>query len=57
MEKFDELYFQYSDRIYSYIFLMVGEKETAEDLNAGNIRKNVSQPRPIRGDSKFSTCS
>lgn len=57
MEKFDELYFQYSDRIYSYIFLMVGEKETAEDLTQETFVKMYRNLDQFEGDSKFSTCS
>lgn len=55
MEKFDELYFEYSDRIYSYIFLMVGEKETAEDLTQETFVKMYRNLDQFEGDSKFST--
>ncbi|MBU9710742.1 RNA polymerase sigma factor [Evansella tamaricis] len=55
MEEFDELYFKYSDRVYSYIFLMVGKKETAEDLTQETFVKMFRKRNQFDGDSKFST--
>ena len=55
MDKFDELYFKYSDRIYSYILLMVKEKEAAEDLTQETFVKMYRNLNQYDGNSKFST--
>ncbi|ADU32334.1 RNA polymerase sigma factor [Evansella cellulosilytica] len=55
MEEFDELYFKYSDRIYSYILLMVGDKQIAEDLTQETFVKMFRNREQFQEQSQFST--
>ncbi|MFA9559888.1 RNA polymerase sigma factor [Evansella sp. AB-rgal1] len=55
MEDFDELYFTYSDRIYSYILLMIGDREIAEDLTQETFVKVYRSRDQFDGKSQFST--
>ncbi|MDG5787348.1 RNA polymerase sigma factor [Evansella sp. AB-P1] len=55
MNDFEDLYFQYSDRIYSYILFMVGDKEIAEDLTQETFVKMYRNRDQFDGKSQFST--
>lgn len=52
---FEEMYDEYSDKIYSYIFLLVHEKGTAEDLTQDTFIKAYKYMHQFNGESHIFT--
>ncbi|WNF34995.1 sigma-70 family RNA polymerase sigma factor [Bacillaceae bacterium IKA-2] len=51
----EDLYVTYSDRIYNYIYLMVGNKEVALDLTQDTFVRVKDSLKRFRGDSNYYT--
>lgn len=51
----EELYLKYSDAVYNYIFLMVGNQETAEDLTHDTFVKVKHSLERYRGQASYKT--
>lgn len=54
-EVFEEIYSEYSDRIYGYIFLLVNDKEVAEDLTQDTFIKAYKYMNQFNGESQIFT--
>lgn len=51
----EELYLQYSDAVHNYIFLIVGNQETAEDLTHDTFVKVQHSLERYKGDASYKT--
>ena len=51
----EELYLQYSDAVHNYIFLIVGNEETAEDLTQDTFVKVKHSLERYKGDASYKT--
>jgi len=51
----EELYLQYSDAVHNYIFLLVGNHETAEDLTHDTFVKIKHSLERFKGDASYKT--
>ncbi|KYD03524.1 RNA polymerase sigma factor [Heyndrickxia sporothermodurans] len=54
-EDFESLYFEYSDKIYSYIFLYIKNKEITEDLTHDTFYKAFKNINSFKGNSTIYT--
>ncbi|WP_404469529.1 RNA polymerase sigma factor [Sutcliffiella horikoshii] len=52
---FEDVYQKLSDKVYGYIYLMIGEAETAEDLTQETFLKIYKNMSSYRGQSTIST--
>ncbi|QQZ09317.1 RNA polymerase sigma factor [Heyndrickxia vini] len=52
---FEEIYNQYSDKVYSYLFLLVKNKELAEDLTQETFYKAYKKRNTFKSESNIST--
>lgn len=52
---FEDIYQKLSDKVYGYIYLMIGEAETAEDLTQETFLKIYNNMGSYRGQSTIST--
>ena len=51
----EDLYVNYSDKVYKYILLMIGDEETAEDLTHDTFIKVKNSLNGFKGDSSYYT--
>lgn len=54
-EIFEQIYTDYSDKLYGYIFLLVNDKELAEDLTQDTFVKAYKNINQFNGDSQMFT--
>ena len=54
-EQFEQIYTEYSDKIYGYIFLLVNNKEIAEDLTQEAFIKAFKSLNQFNGESHMFT--
>lgn len=54
-QQFQQLYEEYSDKVYSYLLLLTGKKETAEDLTQETFLKVYKHIHQFNGNSQIFT--
>ncbi|QED47299.1 RNA polymerase sigma factor [Cytobacillus dafuensis] len=54
-EAFEQLYNEYSDKIYGFIFLLVNDREVAEDLTQDTFIKAYKNINQFNGESQLFT--
>ncbi len=55
MEEFDDIYKQYKDRVYNYVFWRVMDRDTAMDITQNIFIKIYKGLKTFRGESSIST--
>ena len=54
MQNIEEVYKEYSNTVYKYLFCLTGKEETAEDLTQETFAIAIKQINKFRGDCKIS---
>ena len=54
MQNIEEVYKQYSNTVYKYLFCLTGKEEIAEDLTQETFAIAIKQINKFRGDCKIS---
>ncbi|MEC1180566.1 RNA polymerase sigma factor [Metasolibacillus meyeri] len=55
MLRFDQYYDAHSKEIFQFIYFLVGQKETAEDLTQDTFVKALKNNKAFRGDAQVKT--